>query len=108
MKIFLSPVRSDAQLFVSVKKNTISINDTQFDFNSINEGDKIPVSEVGSKWIVSDVIRINGEIQLTLILPHGAKPPKETLFPKPIIVQTDGVIHLPEPNLPSAIEVDDE
>jgi hypothetical protein len=50
---------------------------------------------VPSEWIVGPVERIEGEIHLTLILPHGPNPSAAVAFPEPIINPADGVVALP-------------
>jgi len=58
-------------------------------------GATIPAGEVPCKWITGPVERIDGQIHLTLILPHGPNPSMAVAFPAPIIDPPDGDIALP-------------
>lgn len=98
MKIKLSPVRMDEQLNASVIGDTIIINGLGFDFSPLQESEILPAAACNCSWISGDITRANGEICLTLILPHGAIAPQETRFPtafyEPMTV-TDGLVPLP-------------
>ena len=95
MIINLSPQRrDDAQPIVSVQGDTITINGEAFDFSQIGEGDTLPREAVDSEWIAGPVERKDGQIELTLILPHGYPAPEETKFPQPINAG-DGPVQLP-------------
>lgn len=95
MHIKLSPQRSDKRLTLEKQNQTLIINGESFDFSELPEGATLPRDAIESDVIVSDVERINGEIHLTVLLPHGANAPHETRFPEPIKVSEDGVITLP-------------
>jgi hypothetical protein len=47
------------------------------------------------EFIISDVNRVNGEIELTILLPHGANASHEARFPEPINMTNDGQVVLP-------------
>lgn len=94
MHISFSPVRSDARLALSVNGDTLTINGEAFDFSGLPEGATLPQTAVTCDWLASDVERIDGEVSLTLILPHGPAAPAETLFPAPASV-SDGPVPLP-------------
>lgn len=95
MHIKLSPQRSDNRLSLERDNDTLIINGESFDFSELPEGATLPRDAIESDVIVSDVERIDGEIHLTVLLPHGANAPEETRFPEPIKVSEDGVITLP-------------
>ena len=107
MKFLFSPMRSDEKLSLSIRGDVLTINKTEHDFSGVKEGKPILMKDAKSRWILSDVVRKSGMIQLTVILPHGANPPKETLYPEPMIVETDGKVKLPAANLPPEQEIDD-
>lgn len=98
MKIKLSPVRIDEQLSASVSGDILVVNGEELDFGQLREGDVLPHAAVGCKWLVGDILRIDGEIQLTLVLPHGLHAPHETRFPvafeEPLAV-SGGIVPLP-------------
>ena len=95
MYIKLSPQRSDNRLTLEKQNQTLIINGESFNFSELPEGATLPEDAIESDVIVSDVERINGEIHLTVLIPHGANAPYETRFPEPIEVTEDGVITLP-------------
>lgn len=98
MKILLSPVRCDERIRANVSGDAIVINGKTFDFSSLEESCELPLGSVGSLFICSNVIRIDGEISLTLMLPHGQNAPHETRFPaaftEPMTI-TSGPVPLP-------------
>lgn len=95
MKIILSPQRRDDALTVSKGGDILTINGETFDFSSLPDGATIPAGEVPCEWIVGPVERIVGELQLTLILPHGAAPEQWQAFPDAIVDPADGPLQVP-------------
>ena len=102
--------RDDDQPTITVTGDTITINGGSFDFSPLAEGSTLPSDAIDSEWIIGDVTRTDGEIVLSLLLPHGSRAPHETRFPQPITVTTDGPVELPiydEP-LPEEEVIEDE
>lgn len=95
MKIKLSPIRADYTLEVVVAGDVLLINNQSFDFTQLPEGATLPTEAIDSDYFVGPVERINGELHLTLRLPHGANPPQHVAFPEPIHVTEDGPVALP-------------
>ena len=96
MIVHLDPTRSDQdQPTVTVTGDTITINGTAYVFSPLAEGSTLPSDAIDSEWIIGDVTRTDGEIVLSLLLPHGARAPEATRFPQPITVTTDGPVELP-------------
>ena len=95
MLINLSPQRREDILTISKSGDTLTINGVSYDFSQLPEGATLPKEAVDCEWIVSDVSRINGEIELTILLPHGANASHEARFPQPITMTTDGQVVLP-------------
>lgn len=95
MKISFSPQLRAAPMVLSVSGDMIEIDGTAYDFAPLAEGDVLPREAVDCPWLVSDVIRADGRICLTLILPHGPTAPQETVFPEPITVTANGPVELP-------------
>ena len=56
----------------------------------------MPVGSVNCEFIVGDVIRKNGHIILTLILPYNSTHSKARKFPKDLINVKDGLVELPK------------
>ena len=95
MKINLSPTRSDKELNIVKSADTLTINGVPYDFSQLPNGATLPKEAIDCEFIVSDVNRVNGEIELTILLPHGANPSHEARFPEPIIKNDDGQVVLP-------------
>lgn len=95
MKLDFSPMRSMTPLRLERTGDTLIINDESYDFSGLPEGATLPCDAVNCAFLVSDVERQEGQILLTLILPHGAQAPAETLFPSPLVLTEDGPVALP-------------
>ena len=96
MHISLSPMRRDDALTVVKSGDVLTINGEAFNFASLPDGATIPEGVVPCDWIAGPVSRIDGDLHLTLILPHGPRPTQEQAFPQPIIDPADGEIALPQ------------
>lgn len=96
MKIQLSPVRTDDRIeYLERRGSILVVNGEPFDFSPLREGDVLPGSAIDSKWFTGPVELKNGELHLTLMLPHGGNAPERARFPEPIDVTEDGEITLP-------------
>ncbi|WP_440410599.1 hypothetical protein [Neorhizobium petrolearium] len=95
MQISFSPMRRDDELAVSKSGDVITINGEAFDFSGLPDGATIPPGEVPCDWIIGSVQRIDGDLTLTLILPHGAYPSAAVAFPAPLINPPDGPLAIP-------------
>lgn len=96
MKINLSPQRRDDTLTVIKQNDTLTINGTAYDFNQLPDGALLPADAVDCEFIVNSVNRINGQLELTLLLPHSANASEAARFPQPIIDPDDGELELPK------------
>lgn len=101
MYITLSPVRMDETLTASRAGYVLTLNGEAFDFSQLPDGATLPAEAIDSEWIVGPVSRINGELHLTLRLPHGPNPSHAVAFPDPINVTQDGPIPLPTDEVPA-------
>lgn len=95
MRVSLSPMRHDGTLAVEKSGDVLTINGEAFDFSSLPDGATIPAGAVPCDWIVGPVERVDGDLHLTLILPHGPNPTQAVAFPVPLINPPDGPIVLP-------------
>lgn len=96
MLISFSPQRRDDTLTLErTTPERLRINGELFNFGPLAEGDAIPAGEIPCDWIFGPVERIDGEIHLTIILPHGPSPSDAVAFPDPIFVEEDGPISIP-------------
>lgn len=96
MHITLSPVRMDEALALSISGDVLTLNGEALDLSDIPDGATLPREAVeGCPWLAGDISRIDGELHLALVLPHGARAPGETRFPAPLTVTPDGPVALP-------------
>lgn len=95
MLINLSPRNSNKTLNITKTNDALTINGDTFDFTQLPDGATLPREAIGCEFILSDVNRINGEIELTILLPHGANASHEARFPEPINMTSNGRVMLP-------------
>ena len=96
MKIKLSPQRRDDTLTVTKQGDVLTINGTAYDFTDLPDGGTLPADAVDCEYVIGSVDRVNGELELTLLLPHGANASEAARFPEPIINPADGELELPK------------
>lgn len=96
MQIKWNPQRRDDVLAVIKQGDTLIVNGIEYDFSSIPEGATLPAEAIDSDLFSGNVERINGELALTLTLPHGPNPSQAVAFPQPITVVNDGPVELPQ------------
>lgn len=94
MLITLAPMRSDETLEAARRGDVLVLNGEAID---------LAAGET-SRWIVGQPRKKGGTWSLTLILPHAADAPEETLFPKPLAVREDGPVDLPPRSAPEPSE----
>lgn len=92
MIIKQEPRRSNSSLVVNKVGDMLTINDVDYDFSVIPDGATLPNDGIDCEWVSGDIHRINGEIEITLIVPHGPSPTQEQAFPQDIVNPDDGVI----------------
>lgn len=95
MKITFSPVEGLPPSDVSVAGDVLTINSRLHDFSSLVEGDVLEMESVNDPMVVSDIMRLGGEIVVTIILPHGPDAKSETRYPISIDATTAGEVALP-------------
>lgn len=96
MRIAFTPQRRDDVLTLEKSSgDRLRINGELFNFNTLTDGDVIPAGAVPCDFVVGPVERVDGEIRLTLILPHGPHPSEAVAFPEHITVTEDGPIEVP-------------
>ena len=98
MKIKFTPVRMGEQLTASVvDADKIILNGEELDFTPLFDGETIESSDVGNKWVSGTVSRIDGELHITLVVPHGPNAPYETRFPSTEYMTVEsGAVDVPE------------
>lgn len=95
MRISFSPIRMDAVLDVVRQGDTLIVNGDPVDLSAIPDGASLPADAIDCEWIVGEVHRIAGELHLTLLLPHGARPADHVAFPADLADVPDGPVPLP-------------
>lgn len=102
MHINFSPTRYPYNLALNVQQEriiwiSIGGDDPEvLDFTDLPEGAMLPAEAIGSEWIIGPVSRIDGELHLTVKLPHGPLAPESTRFPEPVHVTEDGNVTVPD------------
>lgn len=96
MTINLSPQRRDDTLTVQKAGDALTINGMEFDFTQVPDAGLLPQDAVDCEWLASDVERIDGELVLTLLLPHGANASEARRFPEPLTNVPDGEVEFPQ------------
>lgn len=95
MRIHFSPIRSDLSLTLYKGGDVLVVNGIPFDFGQLPDGATLPANAIGSDVFAGPVERLDGELQVTLLLPHGPNPSSAQAFPQPLTVTEDGPIPLP-------------
>ncbi len=102
MNIDLSPQVRSESLEVHKAGDKLTINGEAFDFTPLPDGATLPAGAVNCEFIVGDVRREGGELQLTLLLPIAWDAPVSCAFPQPILNPADGRVPLPTDEVPNA------
>ena len=95
MQIILSPIRAETPLTLHRAGDVLTVNGEVFDLSGIPEGATLPREAVACDWLASDITRIAGSLQMTILLPHGANAPEETRHPAPLVLTSNGPVTLP-------------
>jgi hypothetical protein len=99
MKINLSPfapLPGQQQLVVSKSAEIISIDGKDFDLSAVAESENVPAAQFDSPYIIGDVSRSSGDLELTLYIPVLSTASHAARFPDPIIDPPDGPIQFPQ------------
>ena len=70
-------------------------NGERFDFRELPEGAVLPASAVACEFVVGDVMRLNGDLIITLLLPCGPEASNSACFPADIVAPPNGNVSLP-------------
>ena len=99
--ITLIPQRRDDSYSLSVAGEVLTIDGAALDLSVIPEGAALPAGAVSCPWIAGPIRREDGDLHLSMILPHGPIPwpaPPDALavtHPARISIATDGPVVLP-------------
>jgi hypothetical protein len=95
MHIQFSPVRMDGTLTVTKAGDKLTVNRRVFDLSVIPDGSTLPADAIDSEWFVGAVERIDGDLHVTLRLPHGPDASEQMRFPQPLESVQDGIVPVP-------------
>lgn len=82
--ISLSPIQGAAHLKLQRTGDAFFINGEVFDFSQIQDGDRLPRDGVKCAALLSDVMRVNGDISMTLVAGYDGPGTQDERFPQPI------------------------
>lgn len=102
MIIKLSPRSADEQLSVEKFGSVLRLNGLSFDFSGLPDGATLPGEAVSSPWVDAPVERIDGELVVTLVMPHGVEAGQQSRFPVDIVNPADGRVPLPTDHDPQS------
>lgn len=99
MRIEFFPQRlDDVTVTYEVEGDSVLIaNGEAFDFSNVEDGDFLPRDAINSPWFMGSVTRVNGELELTLLLPNPVNYSRAQAFPIPITVTKNGPVMMPQP-----------
>jgi len=95
MKIKLTPSYRDYLLDMDREGDVLMLNGEVFDFSPLLEGATLPAEAISSEWFKGEVTRVGGELEMTILLPHGLSAPESTRFATELVVTQDGTVDLP-------------
>ena len=95
MIIRFSPSLRDYPLDMDREGDVLMLNGEVFDFSRLLEGATLPADAISSEWFKGEVTRVGGELEMTILLPHGLNAPESTRFATELVVTEDGTVDLP-------------
>lgn len=95
MQLFFSPQRRDDALTISKSGDALTVNGVTYDFTPLPDGATLPREAVDCEWICGNVERVNGELIIPILLPHGPDASEAARFPEPMTVTSNGQVVLP-------------
>ena len=95
MKLIFSPQRRDDTLTLSKSGDALTVNGTVYDFSPLPDGATLPREAIDCEWICGNVERVNGELVIPILLPHGPDASEAARFPERMAVIIDGGVVLP-------------
>lgn len=96
MIIYFSPQLSGDKLSIVRAGDVLTINNEDFDFAQVEDGDMLPKLAISSDWFAGDVVRVNGRLEVTLRLPIPLDFSHAQAFPTPMYINYDGEVSLPQ------------
>lgn len=96
MILVFSPQRRDDTLTLVKSGDALTINGTLYDFTQLTNGSTLPREAIGCEWVCGNVERVDGELVIPILLPHGPDATEAARFPEPMTLTADGKVVLPE------------
>lgn len=89
-----SPQQNETLDHLSVSKQgeVYLINGITLDFSQLMDGDYLPHGSIDCEYIASDVERVGGELNMTLLSPYTGSGTQQERFPDPVDNEVDGVL----------------
>lgn len=96
MIIIFSPQLRNDTLTLAKQGDVLTINSVEIDFSPLESGTKLPsdVCQTYSPFLLAAQRNGDGELEVTLLLPHGKDATQAALFPQPV-TPTDGPVEVP-------------
>lgn len=96
MILIFSPQLRNGTLALEKQGDILTINGEEIDFEPLESGTKLPldVCQEYSPFLLAAQRNNDGELELTLLLPHGKDATQAALFPQPVIA-IDGLVEVP-------------
>ena len=94
--MLFSPQRRDDTLALSKSGDALTVNGTVYDFTPLHDGATLPREAIDCEWICGNVERVNGELVIPILLPHGPDASVAVRFPEPLTITSNGEVVLPE------------
>jgi hypothetical protein len=97
MIINYSPQLRPDTLTLSKNGNILTINGEDIDFGPLESGTKLPsrVCLEYSPFLLGVQRNDDGELELTILLPHTPNATQAALFPQPVVNPSNGQIQTP-------------
>jgi len=93
---------------VSVRGWTIILDEEEFDFSPMEDGDLLPYNMIDDPRFVGPVEREGSNLILTITLAADAHSPEATRFPSPSYLHEAGQVHFPPFRAPEIKDYDED
>lgn len=97
MRIQFTPQRREDSLVLVRAGDVLTVNGEVFSFEPIKDGDVLPVEAIDSPWFAGPVTRVQGQLQIVLVLPFPANFSPAQSHPDDLVLTSDGPVALPQP-----------
>jgi hypothetical protein len=96
MILIFSPQLRNGTLALEKQGDILTINGEEIDFEPLESGTKLPsgVCQEYSPFLLAAQRNNDGELELTLLLPHGQDATQAARFPQPVTA-IDGLVEVP-------------